>query len=279
MTNNARIHDFWLFTKPHLPSVITLAALCTSFSSIYFALHDNVNFAILCVWTGGFLDALDGSMARYLDACSEFGAEIDSLADLVSFGVSPAIVVFMTRIKGSDFEAIGWFCMCVYVSCMAIRLARFNVTMVDTNLPKWSKNFFKGVPAPAGATLLMAPMYFKTAGLWWEDSDSGPSAVFYMFYSLFIASLLISSIRTLSSKAMKIPGRHRSQMPNWFVGIMGALICLCLWASWQFRLGQGPLDQTGWQLASIGTVFYALSWIPSHFIYLNLCKAENLKAA
>jgi len=258
--------EFWLFSKPHLPSVVTLSALCTSFSSIYFATNLQMTRAILCVWVGGFLDAVDGALARFLDACSPFGAEIDSLADLVSFGVSPALMVYFSQLKGTEYEFLAWGCCCTFVCCMAVRLARFNVEHVDTALPSWSKNFFKGVPAPAGATLLMFPVYAKFAGF---DYKINSTPEFYMAWLLFTAMLLISNIRTFSMKGIKLPSRKRTQLPLFAVLIGGILLSY-------LGLSDGkPLDKTGWQLSCICTIMYIASFPVSHGIFLNLCSSHH----
>jgi len=264
--------EFWLFSKPHLPSAVTLSALCTSFSSIYCAINGQMTKAIILVWCGGFLDAVDGALARLLDACSPFGAEIDSLADLVSFGVSPALMVYFSQLKDSEYPFIGWLCCCSFVCCMAVRLARFNVEHDDANLPKWTKNFFKGVPAPAGATLLMFPIYSKFAGL---ELKLLSMPEFYMGWLVFTASLLISNIRTFSLKGIKIPSRKRKAAPIMYVLVAGALLCYIALSvySKEFRL-----DKTGWQAATFGTVVYFCSFPLSHSVYLNLCWSDKRKA-
>lgn len=265
--------EFWLFSKPHLPSVVTLSALVTSFSSIYCATNDQMTKAIVCVWVGGFLDAVDGAVARLLDACSPFGAEIDSLADLVSFGVSPALMVYFSQLKHTQYQFFGWLCCCTFVCCMAVRLARFNVTHVDTALPSWSKNFFKGVPAPAGATLLMFPLYAKFAGFDWK-LNSTPE--FYMGWLVFVAILLISNIRTFSLKGIKLPSRKRTQMPLMYVGGCAALLYYILPTVLKSELK--PIDKLGWQAAVGCTVVYFCSFPFSHIIYLNLCSTHKMKS-
>jgi len=266
--------EFWLFSKPHLPSAVTLSALCTSFSSIYCAINGQMTKAIILVWCGGFLDAVDGALARLLDACSPFGAEIDSLADLVSFGVSPALMVYFSQLKDSEYPFIGWLCCCSFVCCMAVRLARFNVEHDDSNLPKWTKNFFKGVPAPAGATLLMFPIYSKFAGLEFQLL-SMPE--FYMGWLVFTASLLISNIRTFSLKGIKIPSRKRKAAPIMYVLVAGALLCYIALSVYSKDL-RFRLDKTGWQAATFGTVVYFCSFPLSHSVYLNLCWSDKRKA-
>jgi len=155
---------------------------------------------------------------------------------------------------------------------MAVRLARFNVEHDDSNLPKWTKNFFKGVPAPAGATLLMFPIYSKFAGL---ELKLLSMPEFYMGWLVFTASLLISNIRTFSLKGIKIPSRKRKAAPIMYVLVAGALLCYIALSvySKEFRL-----DKTGWQAATFGTVVYFCSFPLSHSVYLNLCWSDKRKS-
>lgn len=192
-----RINKFLFFSKSYLPSIITLFALSISFSSLICALEGKIKLSVLCVWVGGFLDALDGRLARYLKACSQFGAEIDSLADLISFGVSPVLIVFFTQLNNcKEYKLIGWGSCVTYICCMVIRLARFNVRhFPNETLPNCSTKFFKGIPAPAGATLLMAPIYFSFTNIYILCPP-----IFYIFWIFFCSSLLVSNIRTFSGK-------------------------------------------------------------------------------
>lgn len=264
--------QFWLFSYPHLPSLVTFSALITSFSAIYFSFNDQVSKAILCTLCGGFLDAMDGWLARKLNACSAFGAELDSLADLVSFGVSPAVVVYLTQIKDdAAYSGLGWGSACIYVCCMACRLARFNVTHSDTEkLPSWSKNFFKGVPAPAGAALLFAPIYIDLSGMF-----EICSAELYTFWFVFVAVMLISSVRTFSLKGVKAPGRNLKSMPVSVLIIFGCLTFLGF-----YMLGNPKKSLNArnfWKLAAALTCGYISTMPLSHMFYLNLCKS-NIKA-
>jgi len=228
--------------------------------------------AILCVWVGGFLDAVDGALARLLDACSEFGAEIDSLADLVSFGVSPALMVYFSQLKDTEYEFVGWAACAAFVCCMAVRLARFNVEHVDAALPNWSKNFFKGVPAPAGATLLMFPVYAKFAGLEFRVNSE---PWFYVGWLIFVAALLISNIRTFSLKGIKLPSRKRTKMPLFILLVGGALLYYLVLSDYWKGIRAAPLDKTGWQLSCLFTMIYISSFPVSHGIFLNLCSSHN----
>jgi len=259
------VKEFWLFSRPHLPSVVTCCALITSFSSIFFALQGSVGKAIICTLCGGFLDAADGWLARKLNACSAFGAEMDSLADLVSFGVSPAVVVYLTQINGSDYATVGWMSASTFVTCMAIRLARFNVTHADpATLPSWSKKFFKGVPAPAGAAVLFAPIYVELSGFYPLCSPK-----LYTIWYLFVASLLISNIRTFSVKSVKLPGRNLRSVPFWFLLTFGTLVSTGLY------LSVGALNSIlFWKFLVMMFIVYMTTIPLSHMFYLQLCKSN-----
>jgi len=250
--------EFWLFSRPHLPSVVTLMALTTAFSGVYAALHDNSQLAVILVWAGGFLDALDGRLARYLDECSQFGAEIDSLADLVSFGVSPALFIYLHILhKSEEYSFVGWFCACTYICCMAIRLARFNVTHAGAP-PVWSKSFFKGVPAPAGASILMAPIYFQIAGMIDQCSPR-----FFCGWLLFCATLLVSSIRTFSGKGLYIPGRNRVTAPKMALPVLALMIVSCFYFL------------PAWYIPVLLAIAYMCSFPISHMIFLKWCSFEE----
>jgi CDP-diacylglycerol--serine O-phosphatidyltransferase len=138
-----------------LPNAVTVVALCSGLSAVYFALSGRFE---LCVAAGGIAalcDALDGRLARMLDASSRIGAELDSLSDLVSFGVAPALVMYIWALQGTR---LGWVVALVFAVCMALRLARFN-TLLDVDQPLYAKEFFVGVPAPAAALLSGLPLY------------------------------------------------------------------------------------------------------------------------
>jgi len=143
-----------------LPNAVTVVALCSGLSAVYFALSGRFE---LCVAAGGIAalcDALDGRLARMLDASSRIGAELDSLSDLVSFGVAPALVMYIWALQGTR---LGWVVALVFAVCMALRLARFN-TLLDVDQPLYAKEFFVGVPAPAAALLSGLPLYATLPG-------------------------------------------------------------------------------------------------------------------
>jgi CDP-diacylglycerol--serine O-phosphatidyltransferase len=151
------------------------------------------DLAVAALVFAAFLDGIDGRVARLLKASSRFGAELDSLADFVNFGVAPAIIMFNWALE--DLHSLGWIAVLVFAVCSALRLARFNVSLDRTDLPAWKSNYFVGVPAPAGAILLLLPIYAQDLGL---HLPRLTPLVF--FYTLGIALLMVSNVPTFSGK-------------------------------------------------------------------------------
>ncbi|WP_460868491.1 CDP-diacylglycerol--serine O-phosphatidyltransferase [Rhodococcus aerolatus] len=184
-----------------LPSAVTVLALCAGLSAIKFALDGTPAASLAMIGAAAVLDALDGRIARMLDATSRIGAELDSLADAVSFGVAPALVLYVTLLEGSR---LGWVVSLLYAVCLVLRLARFNTLLGgEDEQPSWTKEFFVGVPAPAAAVIVLAPV---TASLelgegWWS------STVVVEVWVVLAAGLAISRVPTLSLKSARVPPR------------------------------------------------------------------------
>src|SRR5207249_8732194 len=138
-----------------LPNAVTVLALCAGLSSVQFALQDYWGFSIAAIGVAAVLDSLDGRIARLLDATSKMGAELDSLSDAIAFGVSPALVLYIWKLDG---HRMGWVVALTFAVCMILRLARFNTLLDDTEQPPYAKEFFVGVPAPAGGLLALLPL-------------------------------------------------------------------------------------------------------------------------
>ncbi len=138
-----------------LPNLITLLALCLGLTAIRMAIEGRYDYAVAAIVVAAVLDGLDGRIARLLQSTSRFGAELDSLADFVSFGVAPAIVLYMWGL--GSLRSVGWIAVLVFAICAGLRLARFNVMLDDPNRPPYAANFFVGMPAPAGAIVVMLP--------------------------------------------------------------------------------------------------------------------------
>lgn len=179
-----------------IPNMITLLALCAGMTAIRLAIENKLDLAIGCIVVAALLDGVDGRVARYLKGTSKFGAELDSLADFVNFGVVPGIVLYFWGLH--DLRSIGWIGSLVFAICMVLRLARFNVTSSDPSRPAFQANFFTGMPAPAGACTVLLPIYLDFLGLTHEPSH----AKYELAYVLLIAFLMISTIPTFSGKKL-----------------------------------------------------------------------------
>lgn len=188
-----------------LPNAITVLALCAGLSAVQFALTRNFGMAIASIGIAAVLDSLDGRIARLLDATSKMGAELDSLSDGISFGVAPALVIYVWQ-TGAD--RIGWVASLVFAVCMILRLARFNTLLDDTEQPAYASEFFVGVPAPAGGLLGMLPL---VAWLQWGEGWWSSQYVVWA-WTIAIAGLLISRIPTLSLKTARVPARAIAPM-------------------------------------------------------------------
>ena len=181
-----------------VPNFFTLLSLCAGVTAIRMAIESRYELAIGLIVAAALLDAVDGRVARALKAQSRFGAELDSLADFVNFGVAPAIVIYTWALVG--IKNFGWLAALVFCCGMALRLARFNA-MLEVDKPKWQGNYFTGIPAPAGAITVLLPLYIDGTGLsWMTDFKQLPFAV--SIYTLAMAGLLVSTIPTFSGKLL-----------------------------------------------------------------------------
>ena len=183
-----------------LPNAITVLALCSGLSAVQFALTDNWIQSIAAIGVAALLDSLDGRIARLLDATSKIGAELDSLSDAISFGVAPALVLYVWQ--GHD-SRLGWIASLVFAGCMVLRLARFNTLQDDTEAPPYASEFFVGVPAPAGGLLGLLPLAVtaKFGGGWWSMEAT------VWVWTVAIAALLISRVPTWSLKTFRVPAK------------------------------------------------------------------------
>jgi CDP-diacylglycerol---serine O-phosphatidyltransferase len=179
-----------------LPNLVTLLALCAGLTAIRLAAEDRFELAVAFVVAAAALDALDGRLARMLKGTSKFGAELDSLADFVSFGVTPALILYMWELN--VLKSAGWIAALLFAICAGLRLARFNVMLDDPKRPAWAANFFVGMPAPAGAIAVMLPIYLKFLGISWLQF---PVIVVFL-YTLVIAGLMVSRLPVFSGKKL-----------------------------------------------------------------------------
>jgi CDP-diacylglycerol---serine O-phosphatidyltransferase len=200
--------------KMLVPNFFTLLSLCAGVTSIRMAIEQRYDIALLLIVLAALIDGIDGRLARALKAQSRLGAELDSLADFVNFGIAPAIVVYTWGLGGlRDF---GWVAVLVFACCMGLRLARFN-SMLDSDKPKWQSNYFTGVPAPAGAIVVLLPLYVDALGL--IEVRSQPKLI--AIYTLLIAGLLVSTLPTFSGKLLGERIRR-----EWVPPIFGGLALL-----------------------------------------------------
>jgi CDP-diacylglycerol--serine O-phosphatidyltransferase len=184
-----------------LPNAITVLAMCAGLSAVQFALAKQFPAAIAAIAVAALLDSLDGRIARLLDATSKMGAELDSLADAISFGVAPALVLYVWQFQGNR---VGWVVALVFAVCIILRLARFNTLLDDTEQPPYAREFFVGVPAPAGGLSALLPLILTLQighDGWWNTD------AVVMVWTVAIAALLISRIPTLSLKTIKVPAK------------------------------------------------------------------------
>lgn len=223
---------------PHLariiPNVVTITALCTGLSAIRFALVERWELAVSLILIAAILDAMDGRIARLLRADSHFGAELDSLSDFISFGVAPAVVIYLYSLH--LWKGTGWALSLFFATCMALRLARFNTNM-GAPMPEWTKGYSVGVPAPAGAVLALLPMMTSFA----LEMQLQDIPLIFAFSLLISGLLMISRIPTYVVKNVRVP-HHLVRLLLMMVAIFMA-----------------SLFSVPWWTLSMGAVLYLLS--------------------
>ena len=184
-------------TRYLLPNILTLGGVCLGISSIKFSIDGNYSLAVTLILFAAILDALDGRIARLIKGTSEFGKELDSLTDFVSFGIAPVFVLYFWEL--SNYGKLGWAITLIYSVCCVLRLARFNLTKIDEN-QEWKKNFFEGVPSPAGGLLILMPLIYDLT-----DLNIGFNIkILTPYLTIVIAILLVSKIPTLALKKISI---------------------------------------------------------------------------
>ena len=202
------------------PNIITVGALCAGLTAVRFAIAEQWEFAMVAVVVAAILDALDGTIARLLKAASDFGAELDSLSDVIAFGVAPGLIIYFWSL--SEIGGIGWAAGLFFAVCCALRLARFNSTL-ETR-PRYANNFFTGVPAPGGALLALLPLLMSREfgdGFFRHPAVTGP-------WIVLIALLMVSQIPTYSLKRLRVPQRYFLPMLV-LIGLLGAGLAGAPW--------------------------------------------------
>ena len=184
-------------TRYLLPNILTLGGVCLGISSIKFSIDGNYSLAVTLILCAAILDALDGRIARLIKGTSEFGKELDSLTDFVSFGIAPVFVLYFWDLN--KYGKLGWAITLVYSVCCVLRLARFNLTKVEES-QEWKNNFFEGIPSPAGGLLILMPLIYDLTNLNFgvEVKNLTP------YLTVIVAVLLVSKIPTLALKKISI---------------------------------------------------------------------------
>jgi len=185
-------------TRVILPNILTLIGVCIGLSSIKFALDSKYEIAVIAIIFAALIDGLDGRIARLIKGTSKVGKELDSLTDVISFGVAPAFIMYFWSLN--NLGKFGWLLCLIYVVCVALRLARFNVHSNEE--ASWKDNFFEGVPSPAGGILVLMPLIYSLSELKFLNINYNFIVpVFFILVSL----LLISKIPTYSLKKIVVP--------------------------------------------------------------------------
>ena len=236
-----------------LPNMVTLLAICAGLTAIRMALEGKYELAVGAIILAAILDAIDGRVARLLKSTSRFGAQLDSLADFVNFGVAPAILLYVWRL--ADLRNIGWIVALTLAICTALRLARFNVALDAEPGPEWKKDYFVGIPAPAGAMTALLPLAMSKIGV----PVPPEAAALVAFYTAAIALLMVSRFPTWSGKRLgqRIP--TDSVMPF----LVLAVLLIALLISYPFAiltagvvayLAHLPFAWRGWRRHSVAEV-------------------------
>jgi len=209
------------------PNMITIAGLCCGLSAMRFAMAERWELAVSFIIASALIDGMDGRVARMLGATSEFGAQLDSLSDFICFGVSPPMVLYMWQLN--EIHGLGWAVVLFFAVCTALRLARFNTALFDDNQEPWEKQFFVGVPSPAGGILCLLPLVFS---LQFEHGYTLPPALTACVVVL-AGMLMASRIPTFAGKHIRIKHEY---IPGFMIAC-SLLLVLFIIEPWMFLTG------------------------------------------
>ena len=184
-------------TRYLLPNILTLGGVCLGISSIKFSIDGNFSLSVTLILLAAILDALDGRIARLIKGTSEFGKELDSLTDFVSFGIAPVFILYFWELN--SYGKLGWAISLIYSVCCVLRLARFNLTKHDDN-NAWKNNFFEGIPSPAGGLIILIPLIYELSNFDFEFN----LRFITPYLTIFIALMLVSKVPTPSLKKISI---------------------------------------------------------------------------
>src|SRR6516164_1972251 len=218
-----------------VPNVITLLAICAGLTAIRLSIEGRMSLAVYAIVFAAALDAIDGRIARLIKGQSKVGAELDSLADFVNFGVAPGLILYFWQLH--ELRNGGWIAAMVFAISGGLRLARFNATMDDPNKPPFAANYFTGVPAPAGAITVLLPVYLGFLGL------PMPPAMLTALYTLLIAFLMVSRLPVFSGKTTRLRVAPELVLPV-FVSVIFFIALLVGYP---------------WYILSVGSVLFLLS--------------------
>ena len=241
-------------TRYLLPNILTLGGVCLGISSIKFSIDGNYSLAVIFILLAAILDALDGRIARLIKGTSEFGKELDSLTDFVSFGIAPVFILYFWELN--NYGKLGWAITLIYSVCCVLRLARFNLTKVD-NKQIWKSNYFEGVPSPAGGILILSPLIFELSSFNLDFNIKNLTP----YFTILIAILLVSKIPTLSLKKISISPKSTVFI---LLGI-GTIFISLLYYTFETLL--------------VFALVYLISIPVSFFTYKNKDKKENLETS
>jgi CDP-diacylglycerol--serine O-phosphatidyltransferase len=220
-----------------VPNFITLLALCAGLTGIRLAIEGRLEWALAAIVFAAALDGIDGRVARLIKGQSRFGAELDSLADFVNFGVAPGLILYFWGLH--ELGNVGWIAAMVFAICAGLRLARFNVAIDDPNRPPWAGKFFTGVPAPAGAITVLLPIYLFFLGI----PRNGVVVLLALVYTLVIAVLMVSRLPVFSGKQMGTRVRPEMVLPIFVVVVLFVAVLLSY----------------PWHVLTIGTLCYLVA--------------------
>ena len=247
--NNLKVVSEKKNVRMILPNMLTLIGVCIGLSSIRFALDEKFEFAIIAIILAALIDGLDGRIARLIKGTSKVGKELDSLTDMISFGVAPAFIMYFWKLN--TLGRFGWLLCLIYVICVALRLARFNVK--TGHAPSWRDNFFEGVPSPAGGILVLTPLIFSMTSFdLFQINYDIVVPIFFVTTSL----LLISKFPSYSFKKIVIQRRTTIFLLFGIVLFFGLLLVY-------------PFN-----VISISTIIY-LCMMPISFFHFQKLKKQN----
>ncbi len=226
-----------------IPNMLTVVGLCFGLTSIRFALQDRWELAVASIIAAGIIDGLDGRIARILKASTEFGAHLDSLCDFVCFGVAPAAVLYLWTLHVGG--GAGWGVVLLFSVCMALRLARYNVSQADPDRPAWAAKYFLGVPAPAASGIAMLPMILTFV----FEIDIFREPILVGIHSVGVALLMVSRIPMFSGQGFRKVRQEHVLPLLLLVGVMIAVMIGYPWHAFAI-LGFGYLGSIPFSMFS-----------------------------